>query len=113
MTTTKILLNSVLSTKNAKFMTLDIKNMYLQTDLDKYEYLRLPQALLTPEIIDIYNLLDKIQNGWVYCEIRKSMYGLPQAEILAHRKLEKILTDADFYCALETSHTSHTILPRG
>ena len=83
-------------------MTLDIKNMYLQTDLDKYEYLRLPQALLTPEIIEIYNLQDKIHNGWIYCEIRKGMYGLPQAGMLAHRKLAKILTDADFYCAEHT-----------
>ena len=30
------------------------------------------------------------------------MYGLPQAGMLAHRKLAKILTDKDFYC---TEHT--------
>lgn len=102
MTTSKILMNSVLSTKDAKFMTLDIKNMYLQTDLDKYEYLRIRESLLTDEIITLYNLKNKIQNGWIFCEIRKGMYGLPQAGMLAHHKLAQILTNADFYCAPRT-----------
>ncbi len=28
-------------------------------------------------------------DGWVYIEIRKGMYGLPQASILANQLLEK------------------------
>ena len=34
LTTTKLLWNSVLSTKDAKYMFIDIKNMYLATPLD-------------------------------------------------------------------------------
>ena len=34
--TAKILINSVLSTKNAKFMSIDISNFYIQTDLEDY-----------------------------------------------------------------------------
>ena len=83
-------------------MTLDIQNMYLQTVLEKFEYLRIPSSLLTEEIIKLYNLEDKIENGWVYCEIRKGMYGLPQAGLLAHRKLSHVLTNADFYPAKHT-----------
>ena len=71
MTTTKILLNSVLSTKEAKFMTLDIKNMYLQTNLDKYECLRIPESLLSDEMIELYNLQSKIQNGWIFSKLEK------------------------------------------
>ena len=37
----KLLLNSVISTPNAKFMTMDIKNFYLNTPLKWYEYLLL------------------------------------------------------------------------
>ena len=36
-------------------------------------------------------------NGYVYVKIRKTMYDLPQAELMAHRLLEKRLNDADYY----------------
>ena len=38
---TKLLLNIVLSYKGAKFVTFDIKNFYLQTPLDRSEYVRI------------------------------------------------------------------------
>ena len=37
----KLILNSVLSRKGAKFVTFDIKNFYLQTPLDRPEYVRI------------------------------------------------------------------------
>ena len=37
--TAKILINSVLSTKNAKFMAMDISNFYIQNDLEDYQYI--------------------------------------------------------------------------
>jgi hypothetical protein len=36
--TVKLLLNSVISTPNAKFMTLDLKDFYLMTPMKRYEY---------------------------------------------------------------------------
>ena len=39
--TVKLLLNSVISTPNAKFMTLDGKDFYLNTPMDKPEFLRM------------------------------------------------------------------------
>jgi hypothetical protein len=41
-TTAKIIFNSVVSTPNAKFMGLDIKDFYLNTEMERYEYMRLP-----------------------------------------------------------------------
>ena len=35
----KIHWNSVLSTKKAKYITMDISNMYLNTPLDRFEYM--------------------------------------------------------------------------
>ncbi len=39
--TVKILLNSIISTLNAKFMTMDIKDFYLDTPMAWYEYMQL------------------------------------------------------------------------
>ena len=39
-TTANILWNSILTTKGAQFMGLDIKNFYLGTPLDRFEYMK-------------------------------------------------------------------------
>jgi hypothetical protein len=76
----KMLLNSVVSTPNAQFMCMDVKNFYLNIPMTRYEYMRMHISLIPQEIIEKYNLLDIVDaNGWIYMEIRKGMYGLPQA----------------------------------
>ena len=90
--TVKLLLNSVISTKNAKFMTLDIKNFYLNTPMSRYEYLRHRLDNFPEDVIAQYNLKDIVtSDGHVYIEVRKGMYGLPQAGLLAQELLEKRL----------------------
>ena len=37
--TLKLLLNSIISTPNAKFMTMDIKDFYLNTPMARFEYM--------------------------------------------------------------------------
>ena len=54
--TVKLLINSVIFTSNAKFMTLDIKNIYLNTPLERYEYLKLRLSDLPEDIIELYKL---------------------------------------------------------
>ena len=88
LTTTKLLFNSVVSTPGAKFMTIDIKNMYLMSDMPSPEYMKIPVDVIPPEIMDEYNLHNKIHNNHAYCRIDKGMYGLPQAGKLAHDKLK-------------------------
>ena len=88
----KLLLNSVISTRRAKFMTADIKNFYLNTPLTRYEYVRLKLSDIPEEVIREYKLREKANaDGTVYIEIRKGMYGLPQAGLLAQQLLEKRL----------------------
>ena len=41
-TTSKILWNSVLSTKNTKYMSLDMKKIYLCVPMNCYEYMKMP-----------------------------------------------------------------------
>jgi hypothetical protein len=50
-TTAKLLFNSVLSTPDAKFMTIDLKDFYLCSNLDVYKYVRIPTHILSPRII--------------------------------------------------------------
>ena len=88
----KTMLNSVVSTPGARFMTLDIKNFYLNTPMERYEYVRIKIEDIPDEIIQQYNLREKTDpDGYVFIEVRKGMYGLPQAGILAQRLLEQRL----------------------
>ena len=97
MTTTKVLINSTISTKNAKFLTVDLKNFYLNTPMARFEYMKIPIDILPQEIIIEYGLDKLVHNGFIYCEIRKGMYGLPQAGIIANQLLEKRLATHGYH----------------
>jgi hypothetical protein len=51
-TTAKFIFNSFLSTPNAKFMGLDIKAFYLNAEMERYKYMRLPIDIIPKEFID-------------------------------------------------------------
>ena len=102
LTTSKILWNSVLSTEGAKFMGLDVGNFYLETPMERYEYMKMPLALFPAHTIEQYKLHDRAKNGFVYLEIRRAIYGLPQAGSLANKQLRKYLAPAGYY---ECAHT--------
>jgi hypothetical protein len=88
--TAKLLLNSIVSTNNAKFMTSDIQDFYLTTPLKRYEYHQLKLDDIPEDVIEAYQLHAKAtKDGYVYVEVRKGTYGLPQAGILAQELLEK------------------------
>ena len=55
-------------------------------------------------LIEEYNLCKKIEpNGYVYAEIRKGMYGLPQAELLAPELLPERLKKYGYTQSIITS----------
>ena len=83
--TVKLLLNSVVSTNGAKFFTLDTKKFYLNMPMERFEYMRLKMEDIPEKVIENYELKAKEEDGQVYVEIRKVMYGLPQAGILAQK----------------------------
>jgi hypothetical protein len=51
--------------------------------------MRLPINIIPDEIVLQCNLRTLVHNGYVYMKIRKGMYGLPQAGILANKLLTK------------------------
>ena len=83
---------SVVSTPDAKFMTIDISNMYLNTPLQEYQYIRFNINMIPQEVFNLYKLQNKAtSDGWVYYEIRKAIYGLKESEILANIELQAVL----------------------
>ena len=57
--TIKLLFNSIISTKGASFMTLDIKNFYLNTPMERFEYMRLKVIDIPEDVVEEYNLNEK------------------------------------------------------
>ena len=79
----KILFNSVISTKGAIFMMIDISNFYLMTPLKKHEYIRIHIRDIPDEIIAEYKLKENADsNGAVYIVANRGMYGFPQSVLL-------------------------------
>jgi hypothetical protein len=81
---------------------MDIKNYYLGTPLPWFEYMKMLLSRFPEEIIQKYNLNALAVNGWVYIEIRKGMYGLKQAGLLANQLLQTHLAPFGYYPARHT-----------
>jgi hypothetical protein len=64
--------------------------------------MKMPLSLFPQDIINHYGLNNKVLNGYVYMEICKGMYGLPQAGILPNKLLKKCLAIHSYY---EQPHT--------
>jgi len=76
--------------RGAKYFTTDIKYFFLCSKVKVYQYMRIHQCYISPEVLDEYNLTSEHfdSKGFAYLEIRKCMYGLEEAAIIAydHRK---------------------------
>ncbi len=69
----KIMLNSVILTPGARFMSLDIKNFYLNMLMLRYEYIRIKINDVPEEIIKQYNLREKVDNdGYVTSKYKRA-----------------------------------------
>jgi len=92
MTLFKIHANSIISTPGARCIMADIKDFYLNTPMKRPEYMRIKLCDIPEEIIDEYNLRELVDDdGYIYCEITKGMYGLPQAGLIAQELLAERL----------------------
>ena len=91
LTTTKILLNSVLSTAGGKFMTVDLKDLCYNTPIQDYKYMQFPLSIIPQEIIDQYQLQNIQRKYIVYMGICKGISGLKQAGKLANHCLQSHL----------------------
>ena len=76
---TKILLSSVISDahKGARFMSLDLKEYFLATPMERPEYMKVNISHFPKDIKDKYSLHTLVtNNNFIYIKIKKGMYGL-------------------------------------
>ena len=58
-------------------MCADVKKIYLNTPMERYEYIWMHISLIPDEIIEEYKFLEKVHDkGFFHMDIRPSMYGL-------------------------------------
>jgi hypothetical protein len=100
--TTKCLFNSMISTPNARFCSMDITNFYLNTPMDQPEFVRILVHLIPDEILEEYSLVLLVHRGMVLAIVEKGMYGLPQAGALANALLKQRL---ELHGYFECTHT--------
>ena len=100
--TAKMHWNSVISMKDARYMCLDIKNFYLTAKLEYFEYMKMPLSLFPSWIVEQYNLNELAIKGWVYIEMRHMVWGLPQAGILANKRLRRKLAPFGYHECVNT-----------
>ena len=72
-------------------MCIDLKDFYLGTPINWYEYMWINMTDTPQDIINQYGLPAKAVNGKVLVEIRKGMYGLKQAGRIANNRLKQHL----------------------
>lgn len=72
-------------------MSIDIKDFFLNNPMQYYEYFRIPVRWIPADIMEKYNLKEKIYNGYIYFEICKGRYGLKQAARIAYDRLVQYL----------------------
>ena len=103
---TKLHLNSVISDAHlgARYCTGDLKDFFLVSDMPIYQYMRVHRRYVPQEIINEYDLTDQhfSSKGFVYLEIRKGMYGLKEAAILAYDQLKAHLAPYGYFPVAQT-----------
>ena len=94
-------------------MTIDIKDFYLNTPMDRNEYMRLKLSDLPEDFAKEYDLASKVtKDGYVYLKIRRGMYGLPHAGLIAQQLLETRLNKEGYHQSeLTPGFWTHTWRP--
>jgi len=101
-----LLINSTISdaANRARFLAADIKDFFLSSPMTKLEYMRIHSKYFFEDISQQYNIQNKIaSDGFVYIKIKKGMYGLKQAAILAYQNQVKNMKPFGYFTFPSTS----------
>jgi hypothetical protein len=78
-------------------MCLNIKFFYLMAKLEYFEYMQMPLDLFPIRIQNQYNLKALAYKGYVHLKMRRAVWGLPQAGILANKQLRRKLAPFGYF----------------
>ena len=90
---TKLILNSTISDahRGARFMSADLKDFFLATPMEGDEYMKVKYKHFPADIRRRYNLQEKVTaSDHIFIKIKRGMYGLKQAAILAYDNQKRI-----------------------
>ena len=112
---TKLIINSTISDrhKGARFMCANLKDHFLASPMDKPEFMRIKFKYFPAAIRQQYNL-DRLlaSDGYIYICIKKGMYGLKQAALLAYRHIVNQLAPYGYHpCPYTTGLWDHKTRP--
>ena len=103
---TKLTLNSTISDahRGARFMSADLKDFFLATTMEEPEYMRIPYKYFPHDVRLQYDLESKVTtDGYIYVKIKKGMYGLKQAAVLAYDQLVEHLAPHGYFPCPQTT----------
>ena len=69
-----MIINSVLSRRNARFVCFNAANFYLETPMANPEYVRIKLSAIPQDIIYKYDLTTYAHNSWIYYEVLQGWY---------------------------------------
>ena len=99
-TDAKVHVNSTISDarRGARYVCMDVQNFYLGTPMSYYQYIRVRRHQIPQEIWDDprYTIIED-KDGWIYLEIRRGMYGLKEAGIIAFKQLVNKLEPSGYH----------------
>ena len=78
-------------------MMIVLKNFYLNTSLERYEYILIPTNMISENIMHEYKLHDLTHNGGILAKIRKSMYGLSHVGRIFHEALLRHIKQGGYH----------------
>ena len=79
LTTMKLNINSAISYVKSRYMCMDLKDFYLNNQMDRDEYIMIQLSMIPQEFEEKHNLSEKSHNGYIYVRVTKGMYVLPQS----------------------------------
>ncbi len=94
--------NSVVSMENIQYMCLNIKKKSSQWRLSTSNILKIPLSLFPEWTIDQYKLKTLALDGSVYIEMRRVVWVILQAGVLANKRLRRKLAPFGYYESTNT-----------
>ena len=79
-------------------MTIDVKDLYLNTPMAQSEYMCLEQSDLPESVVQQYNLeANATKDGYIHVDIQWGIYGIMQAGIITQELIDKILKKKGYH----------------
>ena len=114
MITVKPHLNRTISKKQARCLTIDVKDYYCSTSMTDYEDVNSPLLSMPQEIIDQHELLSLVVRNRVHFEVHKDVPSLKEVDVIDDKCLSNHLIN--HACASSRSALflwKHKIFPIG